>query len=815
MAKQEVSKERVSTLERRKKDKQWYKDHADSIDTQHYGLTFSTDLSGISDYKIMKVNYDLFNSKINIKDFSYVCQPYGPNIGELPARMENRDIVSPKIKSLLGMEMKRPFSWTVLAVNPEATTRKEQKQLQMYKDYINDTIMMPIRQQIEVESQQQLQGKQLTPEEQQKIKAQVEQQVESKTPEEIKKYMLREHQDPAEIQANQLLNYIIQKEDLKNRFNMAYKHGLLSGLEVAYVGILNGEPVCWNVNSMRFNCSKSPDLQTIEDSEYASCEYRMTPSQIIRFFGDQLTPAEIDKIYQKREMKATSIMEDWFYRSDSMVLDEDYMNTDNETVRVLHCVWKSLRKLGFLTYIDEEGNEQQKIVSEEYRLNEKLGDVSLEWEWLPECCEAWKIDTDIYVNCRPVPGQFKDINNMWNCKLPYYGVIYDNTNSRRVALMDRLRPYQYYYNIIMYKLELLLASDKGKKVMMNIDMIPDEAGIDMEQWKYFFESSPFMWYNTKEEGARDQESAQLGKVIDLSLASDIKKYMEVAEYLRTQCGRVVGITDQVEGQIAPREAVSNTRQNMVQSSYLLEPYFNLHSLFKKNVLTALLECAKVAYSGRKAVKLSYMLDDMTMHMLELDTELLENSTYGLYVTDSAKADEIKETIKQLAHAALQNQQVDFSDVIAILRKDDILEAEETLKVSEENKKKEAQAAQESQQQAQQQANQAAQEFEKQKHEWEKELTVLKEEERRKTVVVQGSFTAASFNPEQEDEYMERANKQIELGLKERQASDKEKNTSMKERELSLKEKQASDKKSYDNKKLDLEKQKINKVVKKP
>ena len=96
--------------------------------------------------------------------------------------------------------------------------------------------------------------------------------------------MQREHQDPAEAMSQQLLQYLIQKCDIKRKFNNAFKHGLLSAKGLMYVGVLNGEPEVWNVNSLRFNGDKSPDSPFVEDGEYASCEYLMTPSDIIKYF---------------------------------------------------------------------------------------------------------------------------------------------------------------------------------------------------------------------------------------------------------------------------------------------------------------------------------------------------------------------------------------------------------------------------------------------------------------------------------------------------------------------------------------------------
>jgi hypothetical protein len=173
----------------------------------------------------------------------------------------------------------------------------------------------------------------------------------------------------------------------------------------------------------------------------------------------------------------------------------------------------------------------------------------------------------------------------------------------------------------------------------------------------------------------------------------------------------------------------------------------LHNTFKKNVLTALIETAKVAYSGKNAVKLSYVLDDLSVKILEVDVALLQNSTIGLFVANSTRASEAVETIKQLAHAAMQNQKAELSDVLSVIRQEGIVEAEATLKVAEKERKAEIAQEQEAQGRRAQELEKLQQQGEQQKHENEKEIVVLKEEERRKTVISQAALTGMSFNPD--------------------------------------------------------------------
>ena len=795
--------QRVTTSHKNASKKQWYKNQINLLDQQVNDV--SADFRGISEVKRQKVNYDLFNNILDLTDFEYVCKPFGAEAGELPATMVNRDIVSGKIKSMLGMEMKRPFSYKVVATNPEATTRREEEEFSRIKDFVINETMQPIKEQVELKYQQEQKGRNLTEQETADLQQKIAEEVNNQTPEQIKKYMERDHQDPAEVLTHQLLQYLTKKCDLKRKFNTAFKHGLLSAKEVMYVGILNGEPEVWNVNSMRFNCEKSSDSEFTEDGESASCLHKMTPSTIVQYFGDVLKAHEIDRIYEAWGGDRSGDMTE-----DLFALHERENNIeDTSTLDVLHGVWKSLREVGFLYSLDDSGEEQLTLVDEKYKLNTDAGDLRIEWEWIPEVYETWKIliSEPIYLKMQPLPGQFKDLDNLYHSKLPYYGAIYDNMNSQETSLMDRLKVYQYYYNIVMYRLELLLASDKGKKVLMNINMIPDSAGIDIKKWQYFMESTPYMWYDPNEEGTNYNDANTVAKVIDLSMVSDIQKYIEIAEYLRVQCGRSVGITDSVEGQIGADQSVKNAQQNLTQTSHILELYFNLHDHVKKNVLEGLVETAKIAYSQTDRKKLNYVLDDMSRKIIDLDVGLLDNSTLGLFVEDSTKAQEVLDILKQLTHAAMQNQKIELSDVVSTIRQEGLVEAEETLKVAEKNRRKQEMASEGQRGQQAMELEQKRQENKQIDHENDLESIVVKEEEKRKTVIIQSTLMGASFNPDQDkdkdgvNDFIELAKNGLDADIKQSQKQlDREKFEHQKETDVK--------KLKQTDKKLDNDKAKI-------
>lgn len=703
--------QRLTRAQKEAHDKKWFKDQLRSLNKISFnsGGMFGSNLAGgVSDFRRMKVNYDLFNNIINKTDFEHVVYPFGKEVGELPADFTNKDIISGKIKALLGMEMRRPFSWKIIATNPEATSRREQEEFSRLRDYVVNTILGPIKQQLELEQAEQLKGQKLTKEEQQKLQEEVAQKLKTMTPKEVKRYMEREHQDPAEALSHQILQYLIQKEHVKMKFNKGWKHGLISGKEIYWVGSINGEPILKVINPLNFDYDKSSEKDFIEDGDWACYEMSMTPSEIVKYFGNELTNVEIDEIF------------DEFHNSNSI---PDYAFTFREDgisvrpgIRVIHAEWKSLKPLKFISGRNPEtGEYYEDIVDESYKLNPEAGDYKEEIIWIPTKYEGYQIGIDKFATLREVPGQHKDLDNLYNCKLSYIGSTYDNLNSSTTSLVDRMKFYQYFYNILWYKIELLIGSDDGKSLLLNANLIPKSSGLDIEKWMYYFKVNKLGLLDPTEEGNKGNPNiGEAAKEIDMSLVSDIQKYMQLAEYIERRCGESVGITKQIEGQIGTEEAVRNTQQALVQSANILEPYFDMHNLIKRNVLQALIETAKVAYSELQPKSISYVLDDMSMQMLSPDYELLENSTYGLFVSNSMKADETLQTMKQLSHAALQNQQVELSDVLMIMNSESTQEAEELLKVAEANRAEREQAMQQQQIQAQQQEAEAQRAWEREK-----------------------------------------------------------------------------------------------------
>jgi len=768
-----------SESQKYKNDKKWFKDFMDYIDTLSV-LNSNNIFDSHDRYRNMKINYDLYNNIVDKEDLMAYCGTYDY---EFPENFIPENIITDKLKVLEGMEKARPFFYKVLAINPEATTRKEKQYFAMFKQYVVNIIMGEIKKQIEQEKLQQLQNKQPSKEDIQKIEQEVDQETKQQTPEEIKEYLERNHQDSAEILGQQLLNYLTPKLELKKKFNDGWKDVLKVAIEIYRVYIENNEPKLERINPLYFDYDKSTENKKIQDGEWAVAEYKYSMIDIIKNFPE-LTEKELKKITEDFSLGSSFSYD--FNFSDSNITPH---------IPVKHYVWKSSRKIKFLTYIDvQTGELKEKIVDENYKLQKNYGDIELVESRIVEVYEGWRIGRDTYTKMGKLPFK-RDIDDPNDVKLPYFGISYDTDNSTGTSLLDRLKSYQYLYYIVTTRLRKLMASDKGKILLMSSNLIPRSQNIDFNKWMEYMSKLNIGFFNLNEEGNKLQDINMSAKTLDLSLTSDIQKYVELASYIENRAGESVGITKQVVGRIGPNEAVGNTKQSLMQSSYILEPYFSLHELIKKETLDYLINTAALAYSKKDKVKLTYALDDMSTQIIKLDKNLLLFNTLGVFVNTDLRARELQQNIINLAHAALQNQSIEFSDVYRIIKTDNIEEANNILAVSEKRRKEELSQMQQMQMKYEQDKLEKERKFELNKIKLEKDLDLRNLQEKgkidieRQTILAMGFDTNKDRNNNNIPDVLELADKQFEHQIKrEKMNLEKEKFKHQKEMDKKKKEK---------------------------
>lgn len=614
-----------------------------------------------TDYQKIKANYDLYNSIIDEEDFKYVTNPYGVD-QNFPARLHNYNIITPKIKLLEGEEIKRPFNFRAVAVNSDAVSELQEKRKQLLMEYLESELLIQLQDQ--------------------GINIQDPSAMEVMNPAQIEKYMMYSESDIRESTANKLLNYFIKKQNLEFKFNKGFKDALIADKEYYYIGIDGDEPFVEVVNPLDFDYDIDPDLDFIQDGQWARHTKYMTPNQVLDEYHKYLKDSDIQQLDGWGVEGTTGNI------SNSSINNTAWVNnfkrpTNGNYVPVTRVEWKSMRKIGYLKYYDENLEEQEIIVDETYKVNKEAGET-IEWDWISEVWEGTKIGEGIYVKVQPKKVQYRSIDNPSICKLGFVGTTYNSRNSESTSLIDLVKHHQYLYNIIMYRMEMEIAKAKGKKMVMDLAQIPRSEGIDLEQWMYYFDSVGIAFINSFEEGSGNLGAGKASTfnqftAIDMSLSQAVGQYIGILNKIEEQCETLMGVSRQRQGAISSNETVGGVERAVVQSSNITEPIFYLHNEVKKHVLTHLVETAKIILPASK--KINYITDDMTRVFLQISEEFVD-ADYGVFITNSAKEVKALEDLRAIAQQTAASGLMTLSDLITIVDSNSMADIKATVRESE-------------------------------------------------------------------------------------------------------------------------------------
>lgn len=593
----------------------------------------------------MQTYYNLYNSIFDEKDFRRITNPFKVEEG-FPATPQDFNIIRPKVDLLIGEETKRPMNFQVVRTSQEAASELMDKEKELLMQYIMAAITGRMSPEEAQQFQQQLQNGEVMP------------------PEAIAKYMQKDYKDVIENAAYHTLVYLREKLTVDNEFIKGWKDALIAGTEIYYVGVQNDEPYLERVNPLFFSYDKSPDLEFIEDGSWCCRRMRLPVAEIYDRYFDKLEEKDLNKLNEMLTGRPTNDhgdkdIVDNFNSIQMHIYDNPiYDQKSRYCIDVYHCCWKSFKKIYYVTYQDESGEIQTEIVDETYK---KIGtEISVEPDWIIEVWEGYRAGSDLYFGIQPLEYQHVSIDNPNSQKLPYCGCIYSNTNSRPRSLVSILKPLQYMYIVLWYRLELAIARDKGKVVNMDITQIPKSMNITPERWMHYLSAVGVNFINPYEEGwnvpgREGGKPATFNQItsLDLTMSNVIAEYIQLMDKIEQLAGTISGITEQRMGAISTHELVGNVERSVVQSSHITEPLFWAHNQCKRHALNMLLNTAKGAWEQTGKKKLSYIFDNGERAYVDIPNDFYYEDM-DVFVTDTSKDLENIQKLQQLIQPAMQN-----------------------------------------------------------------------------------------------------------------------------------------------------------------
>lgn len=787
-----------------KKNKEWGEDCVDYI----IGLSSLTN-PNLPDNDEMQENYDLYNGIYNEKNLKYVTNPFNQDDGS-PASAHNMNVIRPNVDLMLGEETKRPFNIQVTRTSDIAGGEVQESAKQMLLEYIQATVISKLGPEQQAQYQQALQSGEIVP------------------PEVVTKYLTKDYKDITEITAYHTCEFLRKKLNLDNEFLKGWKDALIAGREIYYIGIRNGGPVVIHINPKHFWFELSEDLEFIHESEKVCHKTYMSVSQLYDKYFDKIDGPTLDKLLEltdqrvtggtyKQGMSKIDNYQPWHVKSYNTLPDRPW--TEDDLVAIYHTCWRSYKQIYFVTLPDPETGMPVTFETDEFY--KKTGyEISIEKEWIIENWEGYRAgngesDDDIYFGIQPIDYQYIGADKLNADRLPYTGTIYSNTNSKSKSLVSVMKPLQYLYIVIWYRLELAIAKDRGKIPVMDITQIPKSMNIDPAKWMHYLTALGVAFVNPYEEGW-DIPGREGGKPSafnqmtswDLSMANTIVQYIQLLDKIETMVGQISGISEQRKGAISSNELVGNVERSVLQSAHITEPLFWAHNQVKKEVMTMLLNVAKHAWKDTGKTYLNYILDDATRAFVKLTDEFLYED-HDIFLVDGTREKNILEQIRALIQPAMQNG-ASLADAAEIYMTDNVSMIKSKLEEIEQARQQREQDMQERQTQSQEQIAQMEQEARTEElriREAELDLKKYQIDTDATTKITVAQLNAYRGTTEL-DQDANGIPDPIEIGKNAIAAQKMQADAMAKELELTNKQREAENKREIENKKLQLERDKM-------
>ncbi len=697
---------------------------------------------------------------------------------------------------------------------------------------------------------------------------------------EIEDYFRTNYKSQAEQWATHLMQHDMERFKIEELEERGFRDMLITDREFWHFHMMEDdyEVELWNPVLTFYH--KSPDIRYISQGNYVGKTDMMSVSDVIDKFGYLMTEDELmslEAIYPVRSAgypiqgyqndgtyydatkshewntsmpslayrQFTSVYDNWIYNGGDIVNwilseSEDYLDIGvAHLLRVTNVYWKSQRRVGHLTKIDEVGNVETGIIGEDYKVTQKpVYDNSLfknknkdnlvfgehiDWIWINDVWGGVKIGPNhpsfwgmnnpgginpIYLGVQKNrPGrlryQMKGDTTLYGCKLPVEGSVFSDRNTRSTSLVDLMKPFQIGYNIVNNQIADILVDELGTVILLDQNTLPrHSAG---EDWgrnnlaKAYVAMKNFQMLPLDTSITNTENSLNFNhfQKLDLSQTERLMSRVQLANYFKMQAFEVVGVTPQRMGQQIGQQTATAIEQAVVGSYAQTEQYFIQHcDYLMPRVHQMRTDIAQYYYSTKPSSRLQYISSkDEIVNFQMNGTDLLLREI-GVYATTKANHRAILDQIKQLA---VQNNTAGASiyDLGQIIEAESMADVSSVLKKIEEKTNAQRQEQNQQEQQLAQQAQQAKLQEEQMKQQHE---ASEKEKDRQKDILVAeiraaGYGSMMDLNKNEQSDYQD-AMKEI------RQTEQYQQQTSLQ------REKQNVDQ-AITNSKLEVEREKIN------
>lgn len=621
-------------------------------------------------------NYDLMKGIIDYSDFyqeSPEMKTFADTLWEetqLPGYVKHYPIINPPVNTMVGELVNRPNNYRVRAFDDESKSEELQFRTQLLEQLTLNLARAEIMRKF---------GNNIPEEELNKL-----------TMENVSEY-LTDYTSTAERWGNHMVTALKARFNMKEKSEDSFRDLLVSSREFFHIFEDNSK-LGFNIEVLNPKNEwhlGTPDVKYISgasgqsDVPYATgTVHVMEISEIIEKFPD-LTKEEIDHLRTSHQdygllslresnlfTNSTGIESVKYDTYNRLIMQErmmveaelkenkdelrDWLGLTSNTASfgykyaVVRAYWVSKKKVGELTYIDEDGNILTTLVDETYKEGAP-NEIEIKWGWVNQWYQGYKIGPSIY-HVKPF--------NLFDYS-PVIGVIHEIKNTQSKSLVDLMKPFQVLYNICMNQLYRLLEKEIGVVYKVQLRRIPTPKDGDNQDaigvWEEEARSRGIIFEDDSPENLKAPLSnTQTSAAVDLNRSTEMQTRYNLATTLKNECWELIGMNRERLGGIDSQQTATGTQAALTQSFAQTEPYFASHEYVMNQVYQALLDAAQYIETKKPLSTISYVTSEGDSAFLQINSSDIKLKDLWVIATSNPEDKRLFDEIRQLSQAMLQN-----------------------------------------------------------------------------------------------------------------------------------------------------------------
>ena len=703
-------RQRVSNAEKNKPE--WYAGCCDWIIAQGQNIRNSSDLE--KKYRVLK-------GDIPSEFYKKILNPYNATnekYTRFPATMRNYDIMKGVIRRYVSEYIKNPHDFIVGANNPEVILARNSKLRQELAFIVQEQIAAKIQESYTNWVNKGNDPQQFNPQEQFNI-------------EEFIADFNEKYIDDISAQGQEILNVIRDITEDKLIYSRAYFEWVTFGECYTYTDVI-GEKIIKRVVSLRDAFPIPNDNMFAEDYDMFAERRKLTYQQIIDEFDEYLTDVDrkfLEDYYALNGHPTTPLdfatyerfypdicsrfnKEDraFFSKEPSMIRD-----LNSNLYDVWHVVWRGEIRRCIVTYQNQAGFISTRMEEDDYELNFDIGDISMEYIYVPQVYESTRIGCRQYAI---YPYKARAIAYNRNGKLPYNGMNELFPGFGKFSILDIVTPFQVFYNIVAYHREMVLAKNKLNVLMIAKSLL----GRVPEDTIYKMIADGVLYIDDSED--QGMLRAQQVRFLQNNIGDYLTQLTNLLADIENTAKMQVDMTPQRYGDIANSAGKGTTQEAIVRGSMGSVIIEYMMDLMRERDYARDMDYSKFAWID--GLDTSYRDDENNLKYVSVDIDKHIYADYVIKAKNSIKEQEKLDQLKQFAFSAAQNG--DLTAAVAAIQGDNVAAIVKLI-----NRFNDEKAAHENElKQLDQQLEQMKQEFELQKIQ-------MKGEEDRKTKLLEGEI----------------------------------------------------------------------------